>query len=198
MNKIPLLLLLFLFSLSNASLIPFPDRYSNIFPWPDPLFPPSDPFKVLEQIPFGFDKDDSVALPPARVDWKETPESHLIMVDVPGMKKEELKIEVDCENRVVRVSGERKREKEEKEGERWHREERTYGKFVRQIRLPENADPESVKAKLEHGVLTVSIGKVTPDRIKGPKVVSIEGSDEDKQQQQLTNTKSNEDVKQEL
>lgn len=49
--------------------------------WPE-RFP--DPFRVLEQIPLGFDKDD-LLLTPARVDWKETPDSHVIMVDIPGM-----------------------------------------------------------------------------------------------------------------
>ncbi|KAF2319832.1 hypothetical protein GH714_019511 [Hevea brasiliensis] len=62
------------------------------------------------------------------------------MLDVPGLKKEELKIEVE-ENGLLRVSGERKRR----------------------------------KAKLENGVLTLSFSKLSPDKIKGPRVVSIAG-----------------------
>lgn len=49
--------------------------------WPERF---SDPFRVLEQIPLGFDKDD-LLLTPARVDWKEAPDSHVIMLDIPGM-----------------------------------------------------------------------------------------------------------------
>ncbi|GFP86331.1 17.6 kDa class i heat shock protein 3 [Phtheirospermum japonicum] len=55
----------------------------------------------------------------------------------PGLKKEEVKVEVEDGN-VLQISGERSGEKEEK-NDKWHRVERSSGKFLRRFRLPENA-----------------------------------------------------------
>jgi HSP20 family protein len=129
----------------------------------------ADPFRILEQIPFGLERDDVAMVTMTRVDWRETPDSHEIVVDVPGMRKEDLKIEVE-ENRVLRISGERRREEEQK-GDHWHREERSYGRFWRQFRLPDNAD-------LNNGVLTVRFRKLAPEQIRGPRVVGIAGGDD--------------------
>lgn len=135
----------------------------------------ADPFRILEHVPFGFDRDDVAMVSMARVDWRETPDSHEIVVDVPGMRKEDLRVEI--ENRVLRISGERRRE-EERKGDHWHREERSYGRFWRQLRLPENADLDSVAASLDAGVLTVRFRKLAPDQIKAPRVVGIAGGED--------------------
>ncbi|KAL5213583.1 hypothetical protein ABZP36_002735 [Zizania latifolia] len=131
----------------------------------------ADPFRILEQVPFGFDRDDVAMLSMARVDWRETADAHEIVVDVPGMRKEDLRVEIE-ENRLLRISGERLRE-EERKGDHWHREERSHGRFWRQLRLPDNAD-------LDDGVLTVRFRKLAPDQIKGPRVIGIVGGDDSK------------------
>ncbi|MCL7042586.1 hypothetical protein MKW94_004453 [Papaver nudicaule] len=104
-----------------------------------------------------------------RIDWKETPEAHVFRADLPGVKKEEVKVEVE-EGRVLQISGERSRESEEK-NDKWHRVERSSGKFLRRFRLPENAKMEEVKATMENGVLTVCVPKVEQ---KKPEVKAIE------------------------
>ncbi|KAJ0053798.1 hypothetical protein Pint_02871 [Pistacia integerrima] len=104
-------------------------------------------------------------------DWKETPEAHVFTADLPGLKKEEVKVEVD-EGRVLQISGERNVEKDGK-NDKWHRVERCRGKFLRRFRLPENAKTDEVKASMENGVLVVTIPK---QEVKKPekKVIKIE------------------------
>ena len=63
------------------------------------------------------------------VDWKETPEAHVSKVDLPGLNKEEVKVEVE-DDKVLKISEERKVEKEEKK-DTWHGVEHSSGKFLR-------------------------------------------------------------------
>jgi HSP20 family protein len=105
------------------------------------------------------------------IDWKETPEAHVFIADLPGLNKEEVKVEFD-DGRVLQISGERNVEKDDK-NDKWHRVERCRGKFLRRFRLPENAKIDEVKASMENGVLTVSVPKQEgkkPER----KVIQIE------------------------
>ncbi|XP_016456853.1 18.5 kDa class I heat shock protein-like [Nicotiana tabacum] len=80
------------------------------------------------------------------IDWRETPVAHIFKADVPGLKKEEVKVEVE-EDRVLHISGERSRELEE-HNDMWHRVERSTDKFMRRFRLPENAKIEQIKASM--------------------------------------------------
>lgn len=81
---------------------------------------------------FGSDRTTS-SFANAQIDWKETPEAHVIKADIPGLKKEEVKVEVE-QDRIIQISGERNAEKEDK-NEKWHRVERSSGKFLRRLRM---------------------------------------------------------------
>jgi HSP20 family protein len=75
-------------------------------------------------------------------------------IDLPGMKKDDVKVEIT--DGQLAISGERKREAEEK-GEEFYRCEREYGSFCRSVPLPEGAKIEDVKATFTDGVLEVSV-----------------------------------------
>ncbi|XP_062074058.1 17.3 kDa class I heat shock protein [Humulus lupulus] len=144
----------------------FGGRRSNIF---DPFsLDVWDPFKDFPLSVPDVSRETS-AMVNARVDWKETPEAHVFKADVPGLKKEEVKVEVE-EGRVLQISGERNVEKEDK-NDTWHRVERSSGKFFRRFRLPENAKVDQVKACMENGVLTVTVPK---EEVKKPDVKAID------------------------
>jgi HSP20 family protein len=78
----------------------------------------------------------------------------VVHADLPGLKKDDIKVELTDDGLVLR--GERKREhEEEKEG--WHRSERSYGSFYRLIPIPEGAKIEQAKAQFNDGVLEITI-----------------------------------------
>eukprot|EP01018_Ginkgo_biloba_P006527 Gb_22090 [translate_table: standard] len=125
-----------------------------------------DPFQVFGDL---VPSKEVSAVANTRIDWKETPEAHIFKADLPGLKKEEVKIEVE-EDRILQISGERNKEEEQK-NEKWHRIERSRGSFLRRFRLPENAKVDEIKAVMENGVLTVTVPK--QPQLK-PEVKSIE------------------------
>lgn len=90
------------------------------------------------------------------VDITEDAKEYLIKAELPEVKKEELKVNV--ENGVLTISGERKFEKEEK-GRKFHRIERSYGSFVRTFSIPDDVDATKVGADFKEGVLVVHLPK---------------------------------------
>ncbi len=90
------------------------------------------------------------------VDVAETETQFEIAAELPGMKKEDIK--VDLENGRLSISGERSFKNEE-DGKNYHRVETHYGSFSRSFYLPDSIDESSVKAKYEDGILNITIEK---------------------------------------
>lgn len=90
------------------------------------------------------------------VDVIEHDKQYEIQVLLPGMKKNDINIEM--EDGVLTVSGERKYEKEDK-NKRYHLVESRYGSFSRSFTLPRNIDRDSIKAKMNDGILTITLDK---------------------------------------
>ncbi|KAH7373666.1 hypothetical protein KP509_17G067700 [Ceratopteris richardii] len=103
---------------------------------------------------------DIAAVANTQVDWRETPSSHIFKANLPGLSREDVKVQVE-DGRILQISGERGKE-ESYDSDRWHRVERSRGSFVRRFRLPDNARLDEVKASLENGVLSVIVPKFAP------------------------------------
>ena len=117
-----------------------------------------DPFSMARELlswdPFFTDRRVSAFAPAFEV--KETTDSFVLKADLPGVAEADLDISVH--SNVLTVSGTRQAE-ERKEGESYALYERQFGSFSRSFSLPDMADGERIEAKLEAGVLTLSIGK---------------------------------------
>jgi HSP20 family protein len=116
------------------------------------------------------------------MDLVETEDDFVLKADLPGLKEEDVNIEV--EENVLTVSGERKAEHEDKR-EGYVRVERSYGSFRRSLTLPKGVDAEAVTANFDNGVLEVHIPKPEerkPRRVAiqvGERPAAIEGSEKE-------------------
>jgi HSP20 family protein len=104
--------------------------------------------------PFSNGSDFAASWVPA-TDIVENDDGLKMVVELPGLRPEDVKITL--ENWVLTVRGEKKQEKEEKG--RVHRFERSYGAFERSFSLPTTLNPDKVAARFENGVLTIEIPK---------------------------------------
>ncbi len=97
------------------------------------------------------------------VNTREGEFAYHIDVDLPGVKKENIKVDINKD--VVTISGERKTKEEIKE-EDYYKVETSFGKFTRSFTLPENADKENIDANYNDGVLEVIVPKLAEDKHK--------------------------------
>ena len=132
---------------------------NNVTRWnPTTAYVAREPFSRLLDTFFGDLQGEEVSnrgwVPP--VDIHETEEGYKLHAELPGLTKGD--INITLENNVLRLSGERKFEKDVKR-ESYHRVERTYGAFSRAFALPQQVNSEGVQAAFENGVLTVTVPK---------------------------------------
>ena len=147
---------------------------------------PRDPFTLVRQMTSDLDRMfESSAWPSFRwplfrtrpvaevttwfpgIDVFEKDNRLVTKIDLPGMKKDDVKVEVT--DGQLAISGERKTEAEEKK-ENFYRCEREYGSFYRAVALPEGVKLEDVKATFSDGVLEVSVPWQAKPEAKGRKV----------------------------
>ena len=120
-----------------------------------------DPFRNFDDLFKGFlVRPVSRELEPEiKMDVSEDDKAYTIRAEIPGVKKEDIKVSVD--GNQVSISAEVKKEKEEKEGKKVVHSERYYGKAYRSFTLDHDVDPDAAKAKYSDGVLELTLPKKT-------------------------------------
>lgn len=100
-------------------------------------------------------------------DLSETADTYQVRLDVPGMKPDDITVQVTGDS--LRISGERKEEKDEKE-KTFHRVERCYGAFCESLHLPGAVSEDKVQAEFHDGVLTITLPKAEATKSRTVKV----------------------------
>ena len=104
-----------------------------------------------------------------RVEIVETEAELVLTAELPGLVKEN--VEITFENEMLTIRGEKKEEKEEKNGgAKYHLWERTYGEFIRTFTLPKTIEATKISAEMKDGVLIIRLPKTAVPKIKGQKI----------------------------
>ncbi|KAJ0100131.1 hypothetical protein Patl1_21206 [Pistacia atlantica] len=112
----------------------------------------------------------------ALMDWLESPNAHIFKINVPGLSRENIKVQIEDGN-VMRITGDGSKEEQNGKDTVWHVAERGTGKgeFSREIELPENVKLDQIKAHVENGVLTVVVPKDAspkPNKVRNINITS--------------------------
>jgi HSP20 family protein len=128
-----------------------------------------DPFSSLVRsdrfFESGFPSEWSRWVP--RVDIKEEDKEYVVTAEIPGVDPKDVNIEL--EDGVLSIMGEKKFEKEDKK-ESYYRMERCYGSFSRSFRLGEDIDDKKIDARYKDGVLTLHLPKKTESKPRSKKI----------------------------
>ena len=108
------------------------------------------------------------------VNVKESPKEYTMDIAAPGIKKEFCRVNIDHDGNLVVATENKLEHKEEDKKERYLRREFSYSNYQQAYTLPDNVDKENIAAKVENGVLTISIPKLTPkEEAKTQRMIEI-------------------------
>ena len=108
------------------------------------------------------------------VDIREDERAIALDFELPGLTPQD--VDLNVENGVLTVSGQKRATRKEGEEGRWHMVERTYGSFFRSFQLPKGVDETKIRANFENGVLTVSIPKAALPQPRRIEIGAAEGA----------------------
>ncbi|ORY14725.1 HSP20-like chaperone, partial [Neocallimastix californiae] len=101
-----------------------------------------------------------------KINLSEDENNYYIHADLPGMNKDQVKMELSDDNHILTISDDNKTSENCNQGntKKYSKIECHYGKFSRSFTLPENADINKIQARLENGVLEVHLPKLEPTK----------------------------------
>ena len=127
------------------------------------------PFRMMARDPFlrdffrnelhnGADLQEARVMVVPRMNLEEKDSAYNLTVEVPGLSKEDIHIEIDAGR--LAIWGEKRAEKTEEKGKKFHLREISYGSFRREILLPDDVKAEAIEARYDNGHLAVTLPKV--------------------------------------
>ncbi len=114
----------------------------------------------------------NVSTAPA-INVKETQTAYTVELAAPGLKKEDFMVNINAEGNLVVKMEQHDEKKDEDKNSHYLRREFSFSKFEQTLILPDDVDKEGIKAKMEHGVLTVTLPKVVKTEAKVSRTIDI-------------------------
>lgn len=107
------------------------------------------------------------------INVKETDKAYVVELAAPGMQKEDFSVHINDEGNLIVKMEKKNEKKEEDKSARYLRREFSYSKFEQTLLLPDDVKKEDIKAKVEHGVLTVELPKIVEEKVKVSRQIDI-------------------------
>jgi HSP20 family protein len=107
------------------------------------------------------------------IDIESTDKEYHITLEIPGVNENDIKLEFEPTDNILTIRGEKNKEREETDGD-YYWSERSYGSFERIISLPNDADPDQIKAVFKNGVLNLIIDRKEPSKKQKVRQITVD------------------------
>ena len=107
------------------------------------------------------------------INVKETDKAYFVELAAPGMRKEDFNVHINDEGNLIIKMEQKEEKKEEDKSTRYLRREFSYSKFEQTLILPDDVEKDQIRAKVEHGVLTVELPKHEEQKVKVSRQIEI-------------------------
>lgn len=107
------------------------------------------------------------------INVKETDKAYIVELAAPGMKKEDFNVHINDDGNLIIKMEQKEEKKDEDKSTRYLRREFSYSKYEQTLILPDDVEKDQIKARVEHGVLTVELPKHEEQKVKVSRQIEI-------------------------